>query len=222
MSDTTSNTFSNTALDDLSREVPEAAVGPELTPEEQKAKRLRIAQRAITKLNEIDQTLWMIERALGPVLPDVLREQSLGDMTDIFADLKLAMDRIGGDGGAVAAVKKRIDYCREVVIPERLKDEDVKSFNTERFRVTRTSRIFASMNPEAGVVPDGDTNHPDLIGLPKGFLWLRENGHESLLKLTVNASSLSSAAKELMEGGMELPEEFFRVHTKDNTSVTKK
>lgn len=45
--------------------------------------------------------------------------------------------------------------------------------------------------------------------------------YSSLIQPTVNSSSLSALAKELMESGGELPADMFSVHTKDGVSITK-
>ncbi len=133
------------------------------------------------------------------------------------------MDNIGGDGGSVSAVKGRLTYLKQVVMIEILDAAKVKTFNTDRFRVSKTTRLNASMlkvdedgNPL--VIPDGQ----DYAGNPLGYKWLVDNGYESLIKPVVNASSLSATAKELIENGRELPEEFFKVHSQPDISVTKK
>lgn len=45
--------------------------------------------------------------------------------------------------------------------------------------------------------------------------------YSALIKPTVNASSLSSLAKELLGQGMEMPDGLFRVYSKDSVSITK-
>jgi len=82
-----------------------------------------------------------------------------------------------------------------------------------------------------------DTVTPDMFPLPRpAHPWRRlEDGtidliegfndeapdYGSLISETVNASSLSSLAKELLEVGKELPDHLFNVHTKDGVSITK-
>lgn len=52
--------------------------------------------------------------------------------------------------------------------------------------------------------------------------WLRKTGHGELIQPTINASTLSAFAKEMMEEkNEELPADIFNVHFGKNTSVTK-
>lgn len=214
---TNADNSSTTPLDQMSSMIDDAALPPQRTEDEEKARRLDTVQRGLNALRTIDERLQMIERAFGSMFPEVVKEQPLGDAVDILSDFKVLMDTIGGDGGSLAAVKKRLDYMREVTMPERLDAEKVKTFNTERFRVTKTTKIRASINPDAGYHTEGE-----FAGQPKAWDWLRENDLSSLIKPTVNASSLSAAAKEALENGMEFPEEFFKVHPQASVSITKK
>jgi hypothetical protein len=76
----------------------------------------------------------------------------------------------------------------------------------EGFRVGLSSRLFAS-------IPQGKRD--------QAYQWLRENGLGDLITATVNAGTLSAAAKELMEEkNTELPKELFTVAYVPNTSVT--
>jgi hypothetical protein len=55
-----------------------------------------------------------------------------------------------------------------------------------------------------------------------GHRWLHDNGHGGLIIPTVNASSLSAFAKDLMENeGKELPEHIFKTGRLTYTSITK-
>lgn len=55
----------------------------------------------------------------------------------------------------------------------------------------------------------------------KAFLWLRTNGLGDLITSTVNASTLSAAAKHcLEEDNKDLPDDLFNVVIQPNTSVT--
>jgi hypothetical protein len=92
-------------------------------------------------------------------------------------------------------------------MPARLDAEECKTFNTDDSRVTRTAKVYASI--------PGDKREA-------AYQWLRDNGYEGLIQETVNSSSLSGAAKEMMANGNELPEDLFSVHTKDGISITRK
>ncbi len=58
-------------------------------------------------------------------------------------------------------------------------------------------------------------------GREAGMLWLRVNGFDSLIKETVNAQTLNSAARQEIEEGRELPEKLFRQHYFKTASVVK-
>jgi hypothetical protein len=76
----------------------------------------------------------------------------------------------------------------------------------EGFRVGLSSRLFAS-------IPAGKRE--------QAYQWLRDNGLGDLITATVNAGTLSAAAKEMMEEkNEELPKELFTVALVPNTSVT--
>lgn len=207
----------STPLDLMARDIPDEAIGPAPTEDEVKAKKLALMQRAMARLSEIDNNLQLIEKAIAANMPDVLKDLPLGDACDLVSDFKVIMDGLGGDSGTVAAIKGRLSYLREVTMPEILTAAKVKTFNTDRFRVTKTTKLMASVNPDAGFHTEGE-----FAGQPKAWDWLRENGHDALIKPTVNASSLSAVAKEMIENGSELPEDLFRVHTKEAISITKK
>ncbi len=55
-----------------------------------------------------------------------------------------------------------------------------------------------------------------------GIEWLDENGHGALAQRTVNAGTLGSFAKDLIQDqGKELPPEIFKTGTAPYTSITK-
>lgn len=194
----------NTALDEVSRGIPDSAT---MSEADQAAARSATIAKVIERTLEAIERLDLIQKALGSVLPDLIAKHALGEATDVLMDL-------GSTGGiaerltkAVSDFNARIAYAKEVSMPARLDDEECQTFNTERARVTRTARTYASIVNEQKEA---------------AFLWLRENGLEALIQETVNASSLSGAAKERMAEGHELPEDLFKVHIKDSVSLTNK
>lgn len=194
---------SSTALDQVSSEVPDSAV----LERDEKAHRLATLQRVAPALRDIAERIGLIERAMGGMLPDVVKEQPLGVVVDLLYDIKSAIETLHGDGSTVVTnrLKSRLDYAREVSLPERLDADGVKNFSTDNVRVAKSIRVLAS------ILPDKKDD---------AFDWLRHHDLGSLIKPTVNASSLSAAAKEIMEKGEELPEELFRTHTKTSVSFT--
>lgn len=159
---------------------------------------------ALERLRSITSSLIHVKSVIRNNLSTALAAVPLGQAADLISTCKFDFEGIEEE---MKGIKESLSYCLEVTIPERFKAEDIKSFNTDRFRVTRTSRVFASILPDT---------------LPDAYQWLRDNEYDSIIKETVNASTLSATAKELMENGKELPDDLFRVHLKDGTSITKK
>lgn len=134
-------------------------------------------------------------------IPDIALKAPMGKAIDVAAMLAKTVDNFED---SIKAFKAEIAKMKEVHLPERFDNEEVSTFNTETFRVTRTMRTFASIS--------GDQE--------EAFDWLRSNDYAGLIKETVNSSSLSAAAKELMENGRELPDDIFSVYNKNGVSIT--
>lgn len=163
-----------------------------------------IVDRAILASDKTTEMLTKMAASLGSALPPYVAEQPLGVAVD---GLSMLDKSVAALEKALSEVKSRLSFAKEVSMPQRMDAEAVKTFNTENFRVTRTARVFASITAEQ---------------IESAYDWLRDNGYGALIKETVNSSSLSAAAKELMQEGEELPEELFKVHMKDGISITKK
>lgn len=99
-----------------------------------------------------------------------------------------------------------VDQMSKEQIPDIMRRHNVKTITVEDVgRVTISHRFSASM-----------------LDKEQGFQWLRANGHEGLITETVNSSSLSAFAKDMLENhGTELPEDIFKVGTAPYTSITK-
>lgn len=134
----------------------------------------------------------------------IAAKAKMGDAVDLTAEVAQGFREFED---ALKKLRNQVARMKEVHMPNRFDDEGVTSFTTDKFRVTRTARTFASI-----VAEDKED----------AFEWLRENDYGGLIKETVNSSSLSAVAKELLENGRELPDELFRTHNKDNVSVTVK
>jgi hypothetical protein len=195
----------NTPLDEVSRSVPDSAIG---TEDDEKSRRLATLQKVAPRLAEVAERIDQIQRILGDNLGQLVKEQPLGVVVDLLAGIKEQVDRLHGDGSTIVtnALKKRIRDARDIFLPERLEDEGLRNFSTDGWRIARSSKTMASIL--------GD--HKD-----EAYEWLRSNDYADLIKPTVNASSLSAVAKELLEHGKELPEEIFRVHIQPTVSFTK-
>lgn len=166
--------------------------------------KLALANRQLDALLMGATELEKISVALGQCLVDVCNHAPMGAAVDISAALSKAYEEVDA---MLTMVGKRLSYVKEVTLPERFDEEQVTTFNTERFRVTATQRIFAS-----------------IIGSEKeaAHKWLEDNGYGDLIKPTVNASSLSSVAKEIISDGKELPDDLFSHHFKRGVSITVK
>lgn len=178
------------------------------TVKERSSEDLAMQQEVIDKALEASErmtsALANMAAALGARLPGYVADQPLGVAVDGLSTLDKSVAALEK---ALGEVKAKLSFAKEVSMPQRMDAESVKTFNTDNFRVTRTARVFASITAEQ---------------IETAYEWLRDNGYGSLIKETVNSSSLSAAAKEMMQEGEELPEELFKVHMKDGISITKK
>jgi len=114
-------------------------------------------------------------------------------------DIDEALDDVAK---ALGAVKSRLQYT---VVPEAFDRDGMSTFTTDDgVRITLSSTVRASVKDKEN-----------------GYQWLRDHELGDLITETVNASTLSAAAKKMLEENLELPEEFFSVAVMPNTSVTK-
>lgn len=180
--------------------------GVSTTPENQDTldKRAKLIKLAVERIGEISERGEMVHRAMVSAIPELIKEHSLGQAIDLIVMMEDAVSRMSSMS---SDMNKILSYAREVTMPERMDDDEVKTFTTPGGdRVTRTSRIFASIVP----------NQTDAA-----YKWLRDNELGSLIKETVNSSSLAAAAKEQIENGKELPDDIFRTHIKSGISITR-
>lgn len=172
---------------------------------EAKAARVDLIKKAVVRLDEVSDRIAMITRAMTGNIPELIKNHSLGEVMETFLIFEDAVDRISTEAVALAKI---VSYAREVSLPERLDDDEIKTFTADSGdRMSRTSRIYASII----------TGKKD-----EAFDWLRKNDYEALIQETVNSSSLSAAAKELIESGKELPDDIFNSHYKNGVSITRK
>ncbi len=195
----------STPLQQVSSQVDDSQLGH---IDDDKTRRLNVIMAVAPRLREVAERIALIERAMAGALPEFIKEQPIGVVVDAIADIKTAIEVLHGDGSSVVTnmLKARLNYAREVSLPERLEHDKIKTFSTDDWRISRSTRVLASIPGEKR---------------DEAYNWLRENDHGSLIKETVNASSLSALAKEIMEGGHELPEDLFNVHPKVSVSFTK-
>lgn len=103
-------------------------------------------------------------------------------------------------------LSKLHDDLKKRIVPAAFERDGVRTItDNQGVRATVQSTIYASV--VSGMMGNAQK-------------WLRDNGYRDLIKETVNASSLSSLAREMAQGNEELPDELFHVHVQPNTLVT--
>lgn len=162
-------------------------------------------EKATTRLTQQAEYMERISGVVESVLPEIIAGNPLGQSIDLFVSLEEAVLEADDQ---LKALKKSIDRARSEWFPARLDAEDCKTTTSKDTgnRITRTARVFASI-----VSAKTEIAHQ----------WLRDHGLGSLIKPTVNASSLSAAVKEALENGTEFPEDVFSIHVRDSVSITR-
>lgn len=90
-------------------------------------------------------------------------------------------------------------------IPDVMRANNIRSTTIEGVgRVSLSSRWSASM-----------------IDKDAGMNWLRNHDHGGVIQETVNAQTLGALAKELNQGGFDLPSAFFKTSVMTFTSITR-
>lgn len=115
---------------------------------------------------------------------------------------------IGRIDESLKPLNELYDKYKTKVLPELFEQSGVPHVSLEEgFRVGVSSRFVAS------IIPDQRD---------KAFNWLRTHGFSDLITSTVNAQTLSAAAKVMREEqNRELPVDLFRTADLPNVSVTK-
>ena len=96
------------------------------------------------------------------------------------------------------------NLMKQIIVPKCFADHNVTTITLGGFRFSVSTRLSAS-------IADKELGHQ----------WLKDNGLGDLIKPTVNAQTLASAAKHLIEEGLELDPEIFNTSYVENTSITK-
>lgn len=168
----------------------------DLSPADQIAARLRSGAAALTEIN--GQLADLIGKMKTLPLQEACRNyKNLSDSYELLNDVR-------------KLIFEQMEYISRGVIPEMLTEAGVPNITVDytdghSYRFGKNQRLSVSM--------------PDKVN---GMNWLRENGGAGLIQETVNASSLSSFAKELItKEGKDLPADYFKTSTLIYTSVTK-
>jgi hypothetical protein len=147
---------------------------------------------------------------------DTTAVQQGGDVIEIikhFNHLRIANDDIKSSREALQQIA---DSLSTVVIPDVVRVAKETTGLKTPINIEGVGRVTVSYRYSASIL-----DHP-LRGKEPGYEWLRANGAGEIIKPTVNAGTLSSYAKSMLEEkGEELPDDIFKVGTAPYTSITK-
>lgn len=131
---------------------------------------------------------------------------SSGNHVDIIKHFNSV--RIGAEliKEAREAISEISDQLSREIVPDAMRRADVKTITVEGVgRVTVSYRFSCTM-----------------VDKGLGIDWLRKSGNGGIIQETVNSSTLSAFAKNMLEvEGKELPDDLFKVGTSPFTSITK-
>lgn len=162
----------------------------------------------VTIKDEVRLVVRNLQMAVAQIRDDTRYINASGDHVAIirnYDDVRIAVEQIKEAREALAQMAE--DLSRET-IPDTLRGLGIKTITIEGVgRVSVSARFSASILPEKK---------------PEAYSWLRESGNGSLIVETVNAQTLSSFAKNLLETeGVDLPSDLFKIGSMSYTSITK-
>lgn len=162
--------------------------------------------RAIAILEKVNSAVnWM--SGLAQELEAAIREPKakVSEMCEAYVLAKRVNDTLEEGRKLIGGVVQNTSYQ---YIPERMLEESMTTFTSASgYRVTVATRLTCSILPDmkAGA-----------------YAWLEANDLGELIVPTVNAQTLSSQARKLIEDeNKEMPDDLFKVSTAPYTSVTK-
>ena len=118
----------------------------------------------------------------------------LQELARELSQLKSAKDKIEDE---LSAINKRIEILARQEIPEAMDEAGVQNVKFEGIgKIYLKGDVFASIPAESR---------------DAAYEWLELTGRGSLIKPTVNSSSLKAAVKEWISQGEEIPEELIKV-----------
>lgn len=118
----------------------------------------------------------------------------LQELARELSNLKTQKDRIEED---LSAINKRIEILARQEIPEAMDEAGVQNVKFEGIgKIYLKGDVFASIPAESR---------------DAAYEWLELTGRGSLIKPTVNSSSLKAAVKEWISQGDEIPEDLIKV-----------
>lgn len=118
----------------------------------------------------------------------------LQELARELSTLKSTKDKIEDE---LSAINKRIEILARQEIPEAMDEAGVQNVKFEGIgKIYLKGDVFASIPAESR---------------DAAYEWLELTGRGSLIKPTVNSSSLKAAVKEWISQGEEIPEELIKV-----------
>jgi hypothetical protein len=150
-------------------------------------------------------------RVAGAIREDTDSVVASGNHVDIikhFNQVRLAAEQIKE---AREAINDISDNLSRVVIPDTVALLKETTGQKPPFNIEGVGRVTVSYRFSC-TMPDKE----------HGIRWLKSNGHGGIVQETVNSSTLSAFAKNMLEEqGIELPPDLFKVGTAPYTSITK-
>ncbi|TXG97769.1 MAG: hypothetical protein E6R08_06520 [Nevskiaceae bacterium] len=104
-------------------------------------------------------------------------------------------------------INAEFDFLRLVKIPAVFEEQEIKNMTVDEI-----GRCQLAADIHAGIV-GGKKD--------EAYQWLRDNGFESLIQESVNASTLKASLKAALKKGEPWPEELFRVSPFTRASIVK-
>lgn len=131
------------------------------------------------------------------------QDMNPGEAADMFIAVRESHESMNETRKVLWELHERISNTK---IPEIFEKNKVKTVTTtEGHRVTIATRITASM-----------------LDKPGAMAWLRDSGHGDIIQETVNAGTLGSLVKEMIEtDNVEPPANLISVKSMLHTSLTK-
>ena len=157
-----------------------------------------------TRLADLANLAAAVATAIRAETSEVLATNDPIAIVKHYDELRNAVDNIKTSREALADLA---DALSTRDIPTLFSSKELKTITVENVgRVTVSYRFSAS-----------------IIDKVKGYAWLRENGHGELITETVNSSTLSAFAKDMLQNqGVDLPDDLFKISTNPYTSITKR
>ncbi len=128
--------------------------------------------------------------------------QSAENAARFAREVRTAYEHLGN----LRKIAEKVNTALKEKVPATFKESGVTSITVDGYRYVATETLRASVNKD----------HKS-----EAYDWLRANELGDLIIETVNASTLSAAAKVQREAGYGLDQDLFNVYDQPNLSITK-